>query len=118
MKDKEYQTIIKMIEYIDRVECYTKNMTFETYSNDMKTIDATVLVISQIGELVKNLDNDFQKEYSNIKWHILKGLRNRIVHDYEGVKINLIWSIISKDLQPLKNDLQQIIDENKKQDKQ
>ncbi len=113
MKSKEYQSIIKMIEYIDRAQLYTKDMTFETYSNDMKTIDATVLVISQIGELVKNFDKDFQKKYANIKWHILKGLRNRIVHDYEGIQINLVWSIIHKDLDPLKIDLRQIIDDNK-----
>ena len=63
MKNKEYRSIIKMIEYINRAEQYTKNFTFEDFSNDIKTIDATVLVISQIGELVKNLDKDFQKQY-------------------------------------------------------
>lgn len=110
MKNKEYQSIIKMIEYIERVELYTKDMTFESFSNDTKTVDATVLMISQVGELVKNLDKEFQKQYPNIKWHILKGIRNRIIHDYEGISLNIVWSIITKDLQPLKNELKQIVD--------
>ena len=113
MKNKEYQSIIKMIEYIDRAKQYTRDVTFEEFSKDIKTIDATVLVISQIGELVKNFDKDFQTQNSNIKWHILKGLRNRIIHDYEGINLDVIWSIIQNDLQPLRINLQQILDNNK-----
>lgn len=110
MKNKEYQSITKMIEYIERAELYTRGMTFKEFSEDIKTIDATVLVISQIGELVKNFDKDFQQKYTTIKWHILKGVRNRIVHDYEGINLKVVWFIITNDLQPLKNDLQKIID--------
>lgn len=110
MKNKEYQTIIKMIEYINKVKRYTKGLTFEEFSNNDMVVDATVLVISQIGELFKNLDKDFQNQYINIKWHILKGLRNRIVHDYEGINLRKVWSIIEEDLQPLKIELQKIID--------
>lgn len=113
MKNKEYQSIIKMIEYINRAEQYTKDLSFEDFSKDIKTIDATVLVISQIGELVKNFDKDFQLQNDNIKWHILKGLRNRIIHDYEGINLDVIWSIIQKDLQPLKINLQQMLNDNK-----
>lgn len=112
MKNKEYQSIIKMIEYINRAEQYTKDLSFEEFSKDIKTIDATVLVISQIGELVKNFDKYFQTQNDNIKWHILKGLRNRIIHDYEGINLEVIWAIIQKDLQPLKTNLQQILDDN------
>ena len=108
MKNKEYQSIIKMIEYINRAEQYTRGLTFEEFSEDMKTIDATVLVISQIGELVKNLGKDFQKQYSFVDWKVLKGLRNKIVHDYEGIRIDLIWSIVKEDVPQLKNDLQKI----------
>lgn len=109
MKNKEYQSIIKMIEYINRAEQYTKNITFQEFSNNNMIIDATVFAISQIGELVKNLDKEFQKEYSSVKWHILKGLRNRIIHDYEGIQLNLIWTIVKEDIGQLRNDLENIL---------
>lgn len=110
MKNKEYQSIVKMIEYINRAEQYTSNITFEEFSNNIMIIDATVLVISQMGELVKNLGKDFQKQYCNIRWNILKGIRNRIVHDYEGINLEIIWSIVKKDIPQLKINLQKIID--------
>ena len=83
MKNKEYISFIKMIEYIDKALKYTKNYTYEQFCNDEKTIDTTVFAISQIGELVKNISKETMRKYSNIEWNMIKGLRNRIVHDYE-----------------------------------
>lgn len=112
MKNKEYQSIVKMIDYINRAKEYTKNTTFEQFSKDNMMIDATVFSISQIGELVKNFDKEFQDKYSNVRWHILKGVRNKIIHDYEGIQLNLIWDIVNVDLDELKTNLQKILDEN------
>ena len=52
MKNKEYISLVKMIEYIDKSREYTKGYTFESFCNDDKTIDATVFVISPIGERI------------------------------------------------------------------
>lgn len=116
MKNKEYQTIIKMIEYINKVKRYTKGLTFEEFSNNDMVVDATVLVISQIGELFKNLDKDFQNQYINIKWHILKGLRNRIVHDYEGINLKNIWYVINHDIIDLKESIKKILNQEEKEE--
>ena len=112
MKNSEYQCITKMIDYINRAEAYTNNITFEEFSENTMIIDASVFAISQIGELVKNLDKEFQNKYCNIKWHILKSLQNRIVHDYDGINLELIWTIIKRDIIKLRYDLKEIIKEN------
>lgn len=113
MKNKEYRTFIKMIEYINKVLEYTKGYSFEEFSNDDKTIDATIFAISQIGELVKNISNDTMKKYTFIEWNMIKGLRNRIIHDYEGISLTSIWYIIKNDIISLKEDIQKIIDSEK-----
>lgn len=51
-------------------------------------------------------------KYSNIEWIIIKNLRNKIVHDYEGIKLNFIWDIIKEDIIKLKIDLEKILEEN------
>lgn len=53
------------------------------------------------------------KKYPNIEWNMIKGLRNRIVHDYEGIGLKSIWYIIQNDILELKNSLQNIIDNEK-----
>lgn len=114
MSDKEYISLEKMIEYIERAKKYTDGSTFEFFSNDEKTIDATVFVISQIGELVKNISNDLMKKYDYIEWNMIKGLRNRIVHDYEGINLKSIWYVVQNDLNTLEDDIRKIIASERK----
>lgn len=112
MKNKEYMSIKKMIEYINKALRYTENCDFKTFSNNEEKVDATIFAISQIGELVKNISKYTMEKYPNIEWIIIKNLRNKIVHDYEGIKLNFIWDIITKDINQLKTDLEQILENN------
>ncbi len=114
MKNKEYISLQKMIEYIDKALSYTKGYTFEEFCNDNKTVDATVFIISQVGELVKNISKETMAKYSNIEWIVIKNLRNRIIHDYEGINLYLIWDILKEDLIGLKESLQNVLEEEKK----
>lgn len=111
MKNKEYVSFIKMIEYIDKSVKYTKGYTFEEFGKDDKTIDATVFNISQIGELVKNISKETMDKYSNIEWNMIKGLRNRIVHDYEGINLKSIWYVLENDIKILKIEIENILEQ-------
>ena len=114
MKNKEYISFQKMIEYIDKSIVYTEEYTFEEFCNDSKTVDATVFIISQIGELVKNISKETMEKYSNIEWNMIKGLRNRIVHDYEGINLKSIWIVLKEDLPELKEKIQMILKNDNK----
>lgn len=102
MKNKEYMSLKKMIEYINKALKYTEGCSFETFSRNEEKVDATVFAISQIGELVKNITKETMERYNNIEWIIIKNLRNKVVHDYEGINLNLIWDIITDDIIQLK----------------
>lgn len=52
--------------------------------------------------------------YGDIEWNMIKGLRNRIVHDYEGISLKSIWYVIENDLIELKEKIQNILDKEKK----
>lgn len=112
MKNKEYMSIKKMIDYIDKALRYTENCSFKQFSQNEEKVDATIFAISQVGELVKNVSKETMEQYSNIEWIIVKNLRNKIVHDYEGIKLNFIWDIIINDLPQLKKELIDILKES------
>lgn len=101
-----------MIDYIDKALRYTNGYSFERFISNEEKVDATVFVISQIGELVKNISENTMKKYPNIEWIIIKNLRNKIVHDYDGIKLNFIWDILTEDIIKLKIDLEKILKEN------
>ena len=113
MKNNENISILKMIEYISKVERYTNNCSFDSFSDNEEKVDATIFAISQIGELVKNISKETMDKYSNIEWNMIKGLRNRIVHDYEGISLKSIWFVINNDIVQLKEDIQNILNDDK-----
>lgn len=104
-----------MIEYINKALLYTKGYTFEEFCNDSKTVDATVFIISQVGELVKNITEHTKNKYTNIEWNMIKGLRNRIVHDYEGIILKSVCYVIKVDIVELKAEIQNIIEAEERQ---
>lgn len=113
MKNKEYVSLVKMIEYIEKAKKYTNGYTYELFCKDDKTIDATIFAISQIGELVKNISMETMNKYKFIEWNMIKGLRNRIVHDYEGINLKSVWYIVKVDIIELKKEIQNIIETEK-----
>ena len=64
--------------------------------------------LSQIGELANKIDKDFEDNLSSIPWRVMYGLRNKIVHDYEGVNLVLIWDIVKEDLPELNAQLEDL----------
>ena len=112
MKGKDRILIQKMINYINDIEGYIENLTIDTFMEDKKTITACAFTVSQIGELAKELTDNTMHKYSNIPWNSIRGMRNRIVHDYENVDLAVLWGTINKSLPQLKNDLKQILFDN------
>lgn len=106
MKNKEI--VAKMLSYVEKIISYTESMTYDEFIKNSILTEACVFNLSQIGELTKRLDTDFAAEHSYISWNQIGGLRNRIVHDYEGVNLILIWEIIKNDLPELKDNLQRL----------
>jgi len=97
-----------MLDAIDRIEQYTKEMTFDEFSKDQKSIDAVVRNLEIIGEVANRLPDDFKEKHSSVEWYKVVGLRNRIIHEYFGIDLQIIWQIVHADLPSLRQTLSQI----------
>ena len=98
----------KILGYCEKLIRYCQGYSYETFSKDIKLVEACVFNLSQLGELCHAVDDDFAAAHPNIPWAEMYGLRNRIVHDYEGVNLLLVWEIISGDIPELKKLLQNL----------
>lgn len=94
-----------MLEAIEKIENYISNFNKEKFVSDEKTIDAVVRNLEIIGEAANRLPQNFTSQQSSIQWEKIIGLRHRIVHDYFGIDVEIIWSILEKDLPFLKKNL-------------
>ena len=95
-------------EAIDRIEQYISGMSFDVFSKDRKSVDAVVRNLEIIGEASNRLPADFKNSHSQIEWHKVVGLRHRIVHEYFGIDIQIVWQILQKDLPSLREAISQI----------
>lgn len=109
MKNKDKMIITKILKYINEIKIFINGYSYEKFSNDRKTINACVFNLSQIGELAGKVSEELQEEYPNIEWRGIKALRNRIVHDYDGVNLNMVWDFLVIELNELEEKLQEII---------
>lgn len=98
----------KLIGYTEKIIGYCADVDYDAFCKDSKLVEACVFNLSQMGELANRVDKDFADAHSTIPWRYLYGLRNRIVHDYEGVNLQLIWEIIEGDLPELLDALKKI----------
>ena len=87
-----------MIFYANRINNYSNGLSYEEFIENSMIVDACVFNLSQIGELTANIDEQYEIEHPTIAWRQMYGLRNRIVHDYEGVNLKLVWEIIKEDI--------------------
>ncbi len=80
----------KLIDYIEKITNYCIGKDYNSFIGDSKLVEACVFNLSQMGELVNKLDATFTVAHSEIPWRSIYGLRNRIIHDYEGVNLILV----------------------------
>jgi uncharacterized protein with HEPN domain len=92
-------------EAIAKIERYTAGLDQASFAADEKSVDAVVRNLEIIGEAARLLPEEFMRRNPRIEWRKLAGLRNRIVHDYFGLDLEIIWQIICSDLPALKREL-------------
>jgi uncharacterized protein with HEPN domain len=94
-----------MLAAMGKIERYTSGMDQELFRQDEKTVDAVVRNLEILGEAVRQLPEGFITRNSEVPWRQIAGLRNRIVHDYFGLDLDLIWEVIQHDLPQLQTQL-------------
>ncbi len=97
-----------ILEAIERINTYTQGMQFDHFAADLKTIDAVVRNLEIIGEAANQLPADFTKKHAQIAWYQIIGIRNRVIREYFGVDLSIIWKVVQDDLDLFKEEIGQL----------
>jgi uncharacterized protein with HEPN domain len=63
--------------------------------------DATLRKLEVIGQAVKNLSEESKSKRPQIPWKQIAGMRDKVIHDYFGVNLEIVWAVVEKDLPQL-----------------
>ena len=111
MENSDREVLLKILKHADHAIAYAgKYDSCEAFETDEMCVEATVFNIMQIGELAKSsLSDELKSSIQSIPWNQIYGLRNRIVHGYEGVDFSIVWDTINEDLPDMMREIKKIL---------
>lgn len=80
-----------ILQSAENIFTYTRNVSYEEFVSNKMMIDAVIRNFEIIGEAANRLPDEYKDRFPEIDWFKIRGLRNRIVHDYFGIDYDIIW---------------------------
>jgi len=110
MSDRDYTDYIKdIINSIDEIEEFTANMIFKSFVEDKKTVNAIIRSLEVLGEAAKKLPEEIRKKYPDVPWKRMAGMRDKLIHEYSGVDLEIIWKTIKEDIPSLEHSIKKML---------
>ena len=98
-----------MLEAVAQVQAYTRGMDLESFEANDVVVDAVLYRISVIGEAARAIPDNIKTQHTTIAWRSVQGMRNRLVHEYFGVRVETVWQTVESDLPDLAHQLEMLL---------
>ena len=86
-------------------------MEFEEFVEDKKTVNAVIRSLEIMGEAANKIPPEIREKYSDIPWKYIAGMRDKLIHEYHGVDLEIVWEVVQHELHPLKPKFEKILQE-------
>jgi uncharacterized protein with HEPN domain len=100
-----------ILDAIDKIARYTDGMSFDEFRVDDRTIDAVIRNFLVIGEASGHVPDSVREHFPAVPWKLMEGMRHVLVHDYDTVRLDIVWKTLTDDLPPLVEPLQVLVRE-------
>lgn len=102
-----------ILDAIEKVETFTQGMDYEQFVKDEKTVFAVIRALEIIGEASKNIPNSVKDRHPSLPWRDMAGIRDKLIHEYFGVNMAVIWNTVKRDIPSLKPLITEVLEETK-----
>lgn len=109
--------IYDILDAINDIEDFIRDMNFEEFQLDKKTINAVIRSLEVVGEAAKRVPDSIRNKYPSVPWRAMSGMRDKLIHQYTSVDLEIVWVVITDDIKPIKPLIQGIIIDFEAEDK-
>lgn len=95
---------------MQNAERFVEGMTYEAFTDDMKTSYAVVRCLEIIGEAAKNIPVAIRRKHPEIPWKEMAGMRDKVIHSYFGVDAKKVWLVVKERIPQLKPMIQNVLE--------
>ena len=100
----------QIVDAVAKIHMFVEGFDKEAFLKDQKTQSAVIMQLALIGELAKRVSAD-TKSAVNVPWKEIAGFRDRAIHDYYQIDLNIAWDTITLDLDPLVDALRKYLEQ-------
>jgi uncharacterized protein with HEPN domain len=97
-----------ILEAIDDIEAYASGGA-ERFSNERMVQDAVIRKLEVIGEATKQLPDVVKQTQPDVPWREIAGMRDKMIHDYFGVNLDIVWAVVERDMPPLRRVIEALL---------
>ncbi|GAB4575804.1 MAG: DUF86 domain-containing protein [Anaerolineae bacterium] len=88
---------------------FVRGMSREEFDQDIRTQDAVVRRIEIIGEAVRRLSEPYRATHPHIAWAEIVGMRNRLIHEYDVIDLDIVWGVVQHDIPVLAAQIEELL---------
>jgi uncharacterized protein with HEPN domain len=110
-RSREYVDYLKdILDAIEKVEQFVEGMDFGKFSSDSKTLFAVIRALEIIGEASKKVPEVIKRQNPDLPWRGMAGIRDKLIHEYFGLNLQVVWKTVNEDIPKLKPIISVIIE--------
>jgi len=98
-----------MLDAAKEALLFAQNKTRKSLNTDRKLVLALVKSIEIIGEATVNITKEYRENTPQIPWLNIIGMRNRLIHAYFDINLDILWKTVTEDIPPLISELEKIV---------
>jgi len=103
MIKRDYRDYVQdILDSMKDTEEFVKGMGFDDFTQDKKTINAVIRSIEVIGEATKKIPESLKDKFPSVPWKKMARMRDKLIHQYFGIDIEILWQVVKKDLPNVK----------------
>ena len=101
-----------MLANAERAIRFSEGMDYDSFAKDEKSIYAVIRAIEIIGEASQKIPGNVKNKYTEVPWREIASMRNKLVHEYFGINIQVVWQTIREDLPALTSTLREALNKH------
>lgn len=95
---RDIQFLLDMLQSSELIEQYTADCSKDEFINNIQLQDSVIRRLLVIAEAARRVSRTTQQNLSKISWREINGMRNRLVHEYDDINLDIVWNVIQQEI--------------------
>lgn len=107
---RDYRDYLQdILTAIDDSAEFTRDMAFDAFVQDRKTINAVVRSLELLGEAAKHIPDNLRAQAPSVPWKYMAGMRDKLIDEYFGVDLSIVWAAVKNELPPPRSEIERLV---------